>query len=108
MKTIELKTFEDLQFEPHPHAITLKGLYASQQNIDPYIEQMFEAVQAVMQFPNGYGISVLCGVQFYSNGRDTYEVGTRYCEEDGCTKWEVVGWKTREEVEEIMIELQKI
>ena len=34
-----------------------------------------KAKHAVMRFDNGYGISVVKGNMFYSNGVDTYEVG---------------------------------
>lgn len=33
-----------------------------------------KARQAIMEFENGYGVSVLFGEAFYSNGIDTYEV----------------------------------
>lgn len=104
-----MKTFKDLKFEPHPCAIALKETFAHRCNIDPHMQEMTNATQARMDFPNGYGISVICGIQFYSNGRDTYEVGvfdegmlTRYFPEDS-----VKGWLTADEVTEIMIDLQK-
>ena len=52
----KLKEFCDLKFEPHP-TIRESG-----------------SLQAVMNFGNGYGVSVLLGEMFYSNGVDTYEV----------------------------------
>lgn len=73
-----MKTFEDLVFEPHPSAINVRRLYPRQCDRNPYIQAMCDATQARMDFPNGYGISVLCGPQFYSNGLDTYEVGVMY------------------------------
>ena len=69
---------------------------------------MAGAVQACEVFPNGYQLSVLCGVQFYSNGADTFEVGVRYCEDGLCTKWEIHPFKTREQVEMIMKEIQEL
>ena len=51
----ELKTFKDLAFEP--------------------IEELKGSKQAIMNFENRYGVSVLFGKHFYSNGIDTYEVG---------------------------------
>ena len=105
-----MKTFDDLIFEPHPHAVALKQIYSSNPNISPYIEEMLDATQARMDFPNGYGISVLCGNQFYSNGRNTYEVGVmyqgrliRYFPNDS-----VIGWQTKEEVSELIKEVQKL
>lgn len=51
---MEYKTFEDLQFKPH------------------YILE--EGQHAKIMFENGYGVSVVLGDVFYSNGIDTYEV----------------------------------
>ena len=51
---MEYKTFEDLQFGPH--------------NI------LEEGQHAKVMFENGYGVSVVFGILFYSNGIDTYEV----------------------------------
>lgn len=51
---MEYKTFEDLQFRPH------------------YILE--EGKHAKIKFENGYGVSVVFGDVFYSNGIDTYEV----------------------------------
>ena len=48
-----IKTFKDLEFEMH-HLLS-------------YVKH------AVMEFENGYGISVIFGERFYSNGIDNYE-----------------------------------
>jgi hypothetical protein len=45
--------FKDLVFEPHHSGL---------------------GIQAVMEFDNGYGVSVVFGDLFYSNGVDTYEL----------------------------------
>ena len=60
-----MKTFNDLEFEPHPSAWI---------GIDEYRD----AKQAKITFENGYGVSVLFGSRFYSNGKDTYEVTVLY------------------------------
>ena len=52
-----MKTFKDLKFEKHYYS--------------PFCK---EAKQAKMNFENGFGVSVLFGNCFYSNGRNTYEV----------------------------------
>lgn len=107
--TGKFKTFKDLVFEPHPSAINAMRLYPRQHDRDPYTQAMCEAAQAHMDFPNGYGISVLFGVQFYSNGRDTYEVSVSYKGSLVCYFPEdsVRGWQTKEEVTKLMIEIQK-
>lgn len=55
-----MKTFEDLVFED--------------------VEKKYPELgkRARMQFDNGYGISVLLGKCYYSNGVDTYEVAILY------------------------------
>lgn len=77
------KTFEDLEFKARPNF----------------------GQQAVLHFDNGYGVSVLLGKQFYSNGQNTYEVGILYKGElaSGIPFQDhIMGWKTSEQVSEIM------
>ncbi len=66
--------------------------------------------QAAVNFDNGYGISVLLGAGQYSNGIDTYEVAVlkegELCYVTPITD-NVLGWQTKDQVEKIMIELQK-
>lgn len=63
---MEYKTFEDLHFEPH---------YLLKDGNDPMLNELFGGSKhAVMKFANGYGVSVVFGDKFYSNGIDTYEV----------------------------------
>lgn len=83
-----MKTFKDLVFEPHSIG---KGQHA------------------VLEFDNGYGVSVLLGDLFYSNGVDTYEVAVLandyICYDTPITD-DVVGYITEDEVTEIMEKLQ--
>ena len=85
------KTFEDLEF----------------------IERKNFGKQAIIRFENGYGVSVLLGRMFYSNGINTYEVaviddsGLRYPEEI-CEDGDVLGWRTAEQVTEIMKKVQEL
>ena len=89
-----IKTFDDLVFNPHPIS---------------EVEENPTNFQARLDFPNGYGVSVVLGSMFYSNGKDTYEVGImkfgklRFIPEFGS---EVLGHRTKEEVTEIMQQLQ--
>lgn len=68
-----------------------------------------KARQAIMEFENGYGVFVLFGEAFYSNGIDTYEVAIL---KDGCLCYttpltdDVLGNQTRDEVDEILKEIQ--
>ena len=60
-----MKTFKDLKFEPH--SIAKSGLQGYE-----------DAKQAIEKFENGYGVSVLFGRCFYSNGKDTYELAVLF------------------------------
>lgn len=87
-----LKDFSDLVFEPHP--IGLKN-----------------HTQAKMTFDNGYGVSVICGTLFYSNGVDTYEVAPLkgdLIEFNHQVMGDVSGYRTKQEVSDIMARIQRM
>lgn len=87
------KTFEDLSFRPMN---------------EKYYE---DGQQAIMYFDNGYGVSVLCGRQFYSNGINSFEIGILKDRKLSIVppfEDAVLGYRTEEEVTDIMIKLQKI
>ena len=93
IKTIEImKTFKDLNFKKHP--IGYK-----------------DAKQATEKFENNYGVSVLIGNCFYSNGKNTYELAILY---NGNLYYNteitdgVLGHLSKEEVSEIMIKVQSL
>jgi hypothetical protein len=99
-----IKTFKDLEFEPY--------FMPSDYTLLPFIRNMFsDAKQAVMKFENGYGISVLFGKIFYSNGVDTYEVAIlkdgSICYDTYITD-DVLGYQNEEEVTEIMRKVQEL
>ena len=83
-----MKTFKDLVFKPH---------------------SIGRGQHAVLEFDNGYGVSVLLGDLFYSNGIDTYELAVLandcVCYDTPITD-DVVGHITEDEVTEIMEKLQ--
>jgi len=56
----KLIKFKDLKFKPHP--LAKEGIMGH------------GSKQAIMNFKNGYGVSVIIGNLFYSNGVDTYEL----------------------------------
>ena len=101
-----MKTFDDLVFYPHEITEPLLRAKDEKARLNQTIRDIGEATHATMKFPNGWEISVVFGIFAYSNGVDTYEVGTRYCNEEGCTEWDVDGWQTKEQVTEIMRDLQ--
>jgi hypothetical protein len=64
-----------------------------------------------MLFKNGYGVSVLRGTLFYSNGVDTYEVAVL---KDGHITYhtkitnDVLGHLSKKEVTEVMKKVQEL
>jgi hypothetical protein len=83
-----MKTFKDLVFEPH---------------------SIGRGQHAVLEFDNGYGVSVLLGDMFYSNGVNTYELGVLangYLSYETPITDDVLGRVTEEEITKIMKELQ--
>ena len=91
-----MKTFKDLEFKKHPIA---SG-------------KMFkDAKQALMNFENGFGVSVVLGNCFYSNDDDTYEVAVMFknsvCFTTHITN-SVIGFQTQEDVSEIMKQVQEL
>lgn len=97
-----IKTFEDLEFQP----------WASRHEVTPSsFSGLLGAEQAIMEFPNGYGVSVLFGEAFYSNGIDTYELAVLHNGHlDYTTEVtnDVLAYITKEEVTAAMITIQKL
>lgn len=90
-----MKTFKDLKFEPHP---------ISTYGIKPYSN----AKQAIETFENGYGVSVLFGNCFYSNGKNSYELAIllngELCYNTEITG-DVLGYLSKDEVSEVMLKV---
>ena len=101
MKSI--KTFKDLEFVIHPILLDTKSQDTK--------EIFANSKHAVMEFENGYGVSVIFGEQFYSNGIDTYEVGIL---KDGYLRFDtpltdtVLAYQNENEVTEIMRKVQEL
>jgi hypothetical protein len=92
------KTFDDLEWNPWT-------------TDEHYSQEFLDSRQAKMTFSNGYGVSVLCGTPFYSNGEDSYEVGImKYGELFKLDRYgdTVVGYRTKDEVTNIMKYLQTL
>lgn len=88
-----MKEFKDLEFKNHP------SKYMGGQH-------------ATLKFDNGFGVSVLCGNSFYSNGIDTYELAIinkdgRIDYHTGITD-DVMGYLTEQEVSDVMRKVQMI
>ena len=87
----EIKKFKDLKFKEHP--IGMCGKISS------------------LNFKNGYGVSVVFGKMFYSNGKDTYELaitkGDNICYDSGIIA-DVIGHQSKEEITKLMAKVQKL
>ncbi len=90
---MEQYTFDDLKFKAHP----LGGK------------------QALLFFPNGYGVSVVIGPLFYSNNVDTYEVAIVKGNRDKYDLTystpitnDVLGYLTKDDVTRIINEVQSL
>lgn len=99
----QYKKFEDLVFEDWGGEERKKLEFINQ----TYLNHK----QAVLNFDNGYGISVLLGVNFYSDGKDTYEVACLYdgelCYPEGTSfEDDVVGYAGKDEINDLMREIQ--
>lgn len=92
-----MKTFKDLEFKDHPISNSPIGNG----------EKM-----ATMSFDNGYGVSVIFGSTFYSNGINTYELALTnkdgLCYDSDITNNDVLGYITEEEVSETMKKIQEL
>ena len=99
-----IKTFKDLEFVIHPILLDAKSSQVTK-------EVFGNSKNAVMEFENGYGVSVILGEQFYSNGIDNYEVAVLkngiICHKTYITD-NVVGYQTENEVTEIMRKVQEL
>lgn len=91
-----LKRFEDLEFVPHEISRA---------------ENTPTNFHARMYFENGYGVSVVIGGMFYSNGIDTYEVAVmkdgKICYDTSITD-DVLGHLEKHEVTEVMRRVQML
>jgi hypothetical protein len=84
-----MKTFDDLEFQKHRIA----------------------GRQAVMEFDNGYGVSVITGPMAYGGDRGLYELavlkGASLCYDTPVTD-DVIGYLSPKEVSEKMAEVQAL
>ena len=94
------KTFSDLVFKPYPCPTI--GTFDGCKNNEKI---------AQMNFSNSYGISVILGKSFGSNGVDTYEVALL---KDGVINYrisptnDIIGYATEDKVTELMVYLQNL
>ena len=85
-----MKTFKDLEFNSHP---------------------IGDGLQAVMNFDNGYGVSVVKFRGSYGYGQDLWEVAILYENEltyDTDITDDVLGYQTDEDVTDVMKKVQSL
>jgi hypothetical protein len=89
----KIYTFDDLVFNQHPNPGYQPG-----------------AVQAVLTLNNNVEVSVIGGGRFYGDGVETFEMAAF----DSLGKFiklgvndDVIGWRSRTEITEIMVKLQQ-
>src|SRR5574344_2639288 len=108
-----MKTFEDLKFEEQELVKAGRTflLLHPERKDDSVVNEMLNAKRAILDFPNGYGVSVLFGSLFYSNGIDTYDLAVlkdgRLCYDTDITN-DVMGWLSKDEVTEVMEKVQNL
>ena len=93
-KLKEMKTFKDLDFQPHPNMGHVGG------------------VQARIQFDNGYGASVVCTPYTYGGDKGLYELAV--LDSDGNLTYDtpitndVIGYLRPEDVTDVMEKIQQL
>jgi hypothetical protein len=86
-----MKTFKDLEFKPHPNALG--------------------GIQAVIDFDNGYGASVICTSFSYGGTLGLYELAVLHDGEityDTPITGDVMGYLTEDEVTELLKQIQEL
>jgi hypothetical protein len=87
-----MKTFKDLNFNPHPNNMG--------------------GVQAIERFDNGYGASVVCTPYTYGGKEGLYELAVfgndGHITYDTPITNDVLGYLTTNEVTEILIKIQQL
>ncbi len=96
-----MKVFQDLEFKKHSLAIEAEKFPPSCQDL---AKRFKEAKHAVIEFDNGWGLSVIFGKCFYSNGVDTYECAIS---KNGKMDGDVLPNQTKEQVQSLMLDLQQ-
>lgn len=95
--------FEDIKWmAKFPEVQTLKN---------PMFDTMRNVTCAKIEFNNGYGVSLLCGEIFYSNGVDTYECAVTYKNGLCYATWitnDVMGYLSKEELMQTIYEVEKL
>jgi hypothetical protein len=71
------------------------------------------SIRAYIEFENGFGLSVVKGSAFYSDGIKTYECavmkeGNVFYDTPLTPEDDVLGWLTRDEVDDLMKKIQEL
>ena len=91
-KLIKMKTFNDLEFKPHPNNMG--------------------GVQAYITFENGYGASVVCTPHTYGGDKGLYELAVfgkdRHITYDTPITNDVIGYLRPQDVTDVMEKIQQL
>lgn len=106
-----MKDFDDLKFENHPVYEALREERRTDEEWPPnraltHLAEMTEDNPprcARLLFPNGWGVSVICGFIAMGGSEGLYEVGILW---RGDLHGDPIGYLTPEKVSEVMRELQ--
>ncbi len=94
-----MKTFKDLKFKPHPNGGNVLHL------------GHIGGVQAIIEFDNGYGASVVCTPHTYGGDKGLYELAVfkdgEIHYENRIANGDVVGYLREEDVTDAMLVIQK-
>lgn len=87
-----MKTFKDLQFNPHPNKMG--------------------GVQAIERFENGYGASIVCTPYTYGGKEGLYELAVfgndGHITYDTPITNDVLGYLSEQDVTEVLIKIQQL
>lgn len=104
--------FEDIPWKPHRAAIEMNSL---QPEIPLQFQHLYDdfegSLQARIEFPNHYGVSIVFGKMFYSNGVDTYECAVTKFGSLCYTTWitnDVMGYLTKDELMTVIYEVERL
>lgn len=107
---VKYKRFNDLEFKKHPVASDMFKISSILRKTSLF-KDFSRARWAAIEYPNGYGNSVLFGGLFYSDGVNTYEIGVKHGGNlifSSPLTNDVIGYAPRDEVDLIMIATQRL
>lgn len=100
--------FENIIWKTHPAAANIESLKRVAKDL---YDDFVGSTMAKIQFDNGYGVSIVFGKMFYSNGVDTYECAVTHYGELCYDTWitnDVMGYLSKEELMQTIYEVERL